>query len=125
MPGDTIASVVEHVRRVIDEPSIKIAPLPVQIEPSSVSDIQSPSFNLIQRTIRQTAPAALVAPALLVAGSDSRHYAGLTKNIFRFLPITLGPEDTKRYHGIDERISVEDYERCVRFYAQVIRNSQP
>ena len=125
MPGDTIASVVEHVRRVIDEPSIKIAPLPVQIEPSSVSDIQSPSFNLIQRTIHQTAPAALVAPALLVAGSDSRHYAGLTKNIFRFLPITLGPEDTKRYHGIDERISVEDYERCVRFYAQVIRNSQP
>jgi len=124
IPGDTIATAVEHVRRVIDEPKIKITSLPVQVEPSSVSDIHGPSFHLIQRTIRQTAPSALVAPSLLVAATDSRHYAGLTKNIFRFLPITLGPDDTKRYHGIDERISVEDYERCVGFYAQVIRNSQ-
>ena len=109
----------------IDEPNIQIASLPVQIEPSSVSDVHSPSFTLIQRTIRQIAPAALVAPSLLVAATDSRHYAGLSKNIFHFLPITLGPDDTKRYHGIDERISNEDYERCVRFYAQMIRNSQP
>ena len=125
MPGDTIASAVARVRRVIDEPNIKLAPLPVQMEPSSVSDIHSRSFNLMQRTIRQIAPAALVAPSLLVSATDSRHYAGLTKNIFRFLPITLGPDDTKRYHGIDERISVDDYERCVRFYAQLIHNSQP
>jgi carboxypeptidase PM20D1 len=125
LPGDSIASAVARVQRVIDEPRIKITPLAVQMEASPISDIGSPSFTLIQRTIRQTAPTALVAPALLVAATDSRHYAGLTKNIFRFLPIALGPEDTKRYHGIDERISVDDYERCVRFYAQVIRNSQP
>jgi carboxypeptidase PM20D1 len=125
LPGDTIASAIEHVRRTIDEPKIKITALPVQMEPSAASDIRSPAFNLIQRTIRQTAPSAIVAPALLVAATDSRHYAGLTKNIFRFLPITLRPEDTKRYHGIDERISLEDYDRCVRFYAQLIHNSQP
>jgi carboxypeptidase PM20D1 len=95
------------------------------VEPSAVSEIDSASFKLLQRTIRQTAPDAIVAPSLLVAATDSRHYTGLTKNIFRFLPIALGPEDAKRYHGIDERISVEDYERCIRFYAQLIRNSQP
>ena len=55
--------------------------------------------------------------------TDSRHCAGLTKNIYRFLPITLRSDDAKRYHGIDERISVSDYERCVRFYAQLMRNS--
>lgn len=124
LPGDSIASAVAYVQRVIDEPRLKITPLSVQREPSAVSDIGSPSFILIQRTIRQTAPAALVAPSLLVAATDSRHYTGLTKSIFRFLPITLGAEDTKRYHGIDERISVDDYERCVRFYAQLIRNSE-
>lgn len=36
--------------------------------------------------------------------------------------MTLTREDTARYHGIDERISLEDYARCVRFYAQLIRN---
>jgi len=123
-PGETVAGAIAHVRAAIDDPNISVRPLPVQLEPSSVSDIQSTSFASLHRTIRQTAPQALVAPALLVAATDSRHYQALTKNIFRFLPITLGPDDTKRYHGIDERIAIEDYERCVSFYAQLIRNSQ-
>ena len=124
LPGETIAGAIEHVRKAIDDPKVQLTPLPVRMEPSSVSDIESPSFTLLQRTIRQIAPEAIVAPSLLIAATDSRHYSALTKNIYRFLPITLRPEDTKRYHGIDERISIQDYDRCVRFYAQLIRNSQ-
>jgi carboxypeptidase PM20D1 len=125
LPGDTIAGATDHVRKAIADPRVSITPASDHVEPSAVSEIDSASFKLLHRTIRQTAPDAIVAPSLLVAATDSRHYAGLTKNIFRFLPIALGPEDAKRYHGIDERISVEDYERCIRFYAQLIRNSQP
>jgi carboxypeptidase PM20D1 len=124
LPGDTITGAVDHVRRVINEPQVNITPLPAPIEASGVSDINSRGFRIIARTVREIFPPALVAPALLVAETDARHYAGLTKNIFRFLPILLGPEDTRRYHGNDERISIDDYERCIRFYAQLIRNSQ-
>ena len=123
-PGDTIAGAAARVRDVIGDPHVDVKLLPVQIEPSEVSDTRSPSFALLNRTIRQIAPQTLVAPALLVAATDSRHYQNLSKNIFRFLPITLRPDDVKRYHGVDERIAIEDYERCVRFYAQLIRNSQ-
>jgi carboxypeptidase PM20D1 len=125
LPGDTIAGAIQRVRRVINDGQIKITPLPVQVEPSRVSDVDSASFQWLHRTIRQTAADAIVAPSLLVAATDSRHYRNLTRNIFRFLPITLGAEDTKRYHGVDERISMNDYERVIRFYAQLIRNSQP
>ena len=125
LPGDTIAGITEHVRQTIDDPRVKIAALPISVEPSAVSDPEAESFAVIHRTIRQAIPEALVAPALLVAGTDSRHYAPLTKNIYRFLPMTLRPDDARRYHGIDERISFQDYARCVRFYAQLIRNSQP
>jgi carboxypeptidase PM20D1 len=124
LPGDTITGAVEHVRRVVNEPQLKITPLPAPTEASGVSDINSRGFRIIARTVREIFPPALVAPALLVAETDARHYASLTKNIFRFLPILLGPEDTRRYHGNDERISIDDYERCIRFYAQLIRNSQ-
>ncbi|HEU4345492.1 MAG TPA: hypothetical protein VFU31_28415 [Candidatus Binatia bacterium] len=68
-------------------------------------------------------PSAVAAPSLLVAGTDSRHYANLTRNIFRFVPITIGPKDAARFHGIDERIALGDYERCIRFYVQLIRNA--
>ena len=125
MPGESTATALEHVRKAIDDPQVKLTPLPIRIEPSAATDIASPSFKLVESTIRQTAPDAIVAPALLVAATDSRHYAGLTKNILRFLPITITAADTKRYHGIDERISLTDYLRCINFYARLIRNSQP
>ncbi|MGH7886545.1 MAG: M20/M25/M40 family metallo-hydrolase, partial [Candidatus Binatia bacterium] len=125
MPGETTTGALEHLRKAIDDPAIKLTPRPLRMEPSAVSDSESPSFNLLQRTIREVAPKTIVAPSLLVAATDSRHFAALTKNIFRFLPITVKAEDTKRYHGIDERIFIEDYARCVRFYAQLIRNSSP
>lgn len=125
MPGESTATALEHVRKAIDDPQVKLTPLPIRIEPSAATDIESPSFKLVESTIRQTAPDAIVAPALLVAATDSRHYAGLTKNILRFLPITITAADTKRYHGIDERISLADYLRCINFYARLIRNSQP
>jgi carboxypeptidase PM20D1 len=124
LPGDSISSATEHVRRAIDDPRVAISPLEIQVEASPVSDAHSTASELLQRTIRQTLPDTLVAPGLLVAATDSRHYAALTANVFRFLPITLGPDDAKRYHGIDERISFDDYERCVRFYTQLIRNAQ-
>ena len=125
LPGDSIAGAVAHVRRTIDDPRIAVTTLPVQMESSVVVDVGSAAFEVVQKTIRQIVPAALTAPGLLVAATDSRHYAVLTPNIFRFLPIVVGPEDAKRYHGVDERISFDDYERCVRFYAQLIRNGQP
>jgi carboxypeptidase PM20D1 len=123
-PGETIDGATAHVQVTIGDPNVKITPLPVQIEPSKISDIKSPSFAMLHQTIRETAPQSLVAPALLVAATDSRHYRALSGNIFRFLPIIRGAEDAKRIHGVDERISIEDYERCIRFYAQLIRNSQ-
>ena len=124
LPGDTIDGVVGRLRRIVDNAESKITPLPIRVEPSPVSDAEGAAFKTLHRTIREVMPEVLVAPSLLVAATDSRHYAKLTRNILRFLPITLRPDDAKRYHGIDERISVSDYERCVRFYAQLIRNSQ-
>jgi carboxypeptidase PM20D1 len=123
LTGETIASVVDRLRGVIDDSTVKITPLSIRVEPSPVSDIESNSFKQLHRTLKEIMPEALVAPFLLIAATDSRHYEGLTKNIFRFLPIVIGPEDTRRYHGINERISIDDYERCVRFFVQLIRNS--
>jgi carboxypeptidase PM20D1 len=123
LPGETAETVVEHVRKIIANPQIEVTQLRPSFGPSPVSDTESDSFTLLQRTIRQIAPHAIVAPFLLVAATDSRYYLPLTKNIYRFLPITIRAEDAKRYHGVDERVSVSDYEQCVRFFIQLIRNA--
>jgi len=125
LPGETVASVRAHVRRTIADPRVSIDLEKPPTEPSSVSNVESAGFTSLQTTARQTMPEAIVVPALLVASTDSRHYAGLTRSIFRFVPFTLRPEDVRRFHGIDERIALADYERCVRFFINLIRNANP
>ena len=43
--------------------------------------------------------------------------------ISRFSPAFITSNDTTRFHGINERISVNNFAQVVQFYHQVIRNS--
>jgi carboxypeptidase PM20D1 len=74
----------------------------------------------LQRTIRSIVPDAVVAPYLVVVATDARHSAGLSENIFRFLPLRLDSDDLKRMHGIDERVGIGDYEAAIRMHRQLL-----
>jgi carboxypeptidase PM20D1 len=121
LPGDSIASVVEHVKRVIrdDRVEVKVAGR-FSTEPSAVSSTTSAAFRSLERSIRTVAPDVVVAPYLVVVVTDARHYSGLSPNVFRFLPLRLTPLDLERMHGVNERIGVDEYERAIRTYRQII-----
>ena len=122
--GDSIPSVIEHVRRTVDDLRVQIKPVgQLTSEPSPVSTPNSPNFDVFQRTIHQVFPEVLVAPGQFVAATDSRHYAELSSDIYRFCPMWAGPGDLDGIHGTNERISIENYEQIVRFYIQLIHNS--
>ena len=121
LQGDSVAGVEEHARRVIDDPRIEIRLAGAfAAEPSAVSSAEDASFNILERTIRSVAPDAIVAPYPVVVVTDARHYGGLSRNIFRFLPLRLSSNDLARMHGADERVAVRDYEGAIRFYRQLI-----
>jgi carboxypeptidase PM20D1 len=121
LPGDSSASVLEHVRTVVDDDRVEIEVVGrFSAEPSAVSRTDSESFRRLERTIRRVNPDAIVAPYLVVVVSDARYFSGLSANVFRFLPLRLDKEDLARMHGANERISVRDYVMAVRFYRQLI-----
>ena len=124
LPGDSVASVTEYVRRVIDDPRVKLQPMAGEppSEPSVRSSVEAPSFKLMQRTLAEVYPEAVVAPFVFVAATDSKHYASLTANIYRFAPILLNSEDVGRLHSTNERIGVENFARSIDFYVQLIHN---
>jgi carboxypeptidase PM20D1 len=122
LPGDTSASVLQHVRDTVG-PGIRVARRGNFVaEPSPESDVGAPTFRLLQTTLVQTVPRVIVSPNLLAGATDSKHYASLSPNVYRFLPIRLKGEDLARIHGTNERVGVESYGEAVRFYAQLIRN---
>jgi carboxypeptidase PM20D1 len=122
LPGDSVESVLEHVRAQAG-PEVEVSGRQATAtEPSPESAVESPAFRLIQTTIAQVYPGALVAPNLLGGGTDTKHFQGLSPNVYRFLPVRVRAEDLARFHGTDERIGVENYAGVVRFYVQLIRN---
>jgi len=125
LPGDTVASVIAHVRKVVDDPRVKMAPMAGEppVEPSSRSSADSPNFKLMQKTLAEVYPEAVVAPFVFVAATDSKHYASLTSDIYRFSPLVMDAEDVARLHGTNERIGVVNFARFIDFYCQLIRNA--
>jgi carboxypeptidase PM20D1 len=123
-PGETVKDVLAHVTKVVNDRRVEIR----LVEPGSGQDPSPQSkttswgFRTIERTIRQVMPEAVVAPALVVGATDTRHYQALADDVYRFLPFVLRPDDMARIHGTDERISVEGYANCVRFYVQLLVN---
>jgi carboxypeptidase PM20D1 len=125
LPGDTPESVLEHVRKTINDQRIEIKPVPEEVQgPSPVAGVDSKGFQAIQKAIRQIFPDVIVAPSLAIAASDSRHFSGLTGDVYKFAPMILQAKDTIRLHGINERIAVDNYTQLIKFYMQLIINSQ-
>lgn len=124
LPGDTIKSVVQHVKKVIADKRVRVVRQGAGLdkEPSPISDPSSKSFDVLHRSIRQVFPKTIVTPGLVLGGTDSRHFIRLTKQIFRFLPIEVHARDLKRIHGTNERITVANYAKAVMFYVQLMKN---
>ena len=123
LPGETEASVLDHVRNAIANDKIKVTPHTGNTDPPPVSKTDSDSYRALNRTIREIFPDALVAPGLMVAATDSRNYISVTDTIYRFTPVRATVEDLKRFHGTNERLSVSNYADMIRFYGRLLQNT--
>lgn len=121
-PGDTVESVLDHVRRVIADPRVTVVAAREAREPSPVSPTDTDAYRLVERTIQEMFPQAIIAPYLLPGGTDSRHFTSLTPNVYRFGAIRVSTEDLRRAHGTDERISVDGLAEVVAFYMKLLQN---
>ena len=122
IPGETPDDVLRHVRITVDDPRVAIALNGSPSPPSPVSSTSSASYLTLARAIRALEPDAIVGPSLVIGATDSRHYAGYARDVYRFLPVPLGPEDLARIHGTNERVGVHDYARAVAFMTRLIRD---
>jgi len=120
IPGETPETVLEHVRRVVDDTTVSIALAEPPSPPSPVSSTTSAAYRTLARDIAALEPDAIVAPSLVLGATDARQYAGYARDVYRFLPMRIGPADLDRVHGTNERIGVHDYARGVAFTTLLI-----
>ncbi|XP_061218832.1 N-fatty-acyl-amino acid synthase/hydrolase PM20D1 [Neopsephotus bourkii] len=122
--AEKAAEVLETVRNIIADDRVKIDVVEAfDPLPTSPWDDQSFGVHIFQRTILDTFPDVdSVVPGTCIGNTDSRHFTNLTNAIYRFNPLLLRSDDLPRIHGLNERISVEGYEKQVEFLFQLIQN---
>ncbi len=122
LPGDTIAGVCEHVRKVINDDLVTFEPLQQGYwEASPVSPTENQAFSLLNTTIRQVFEHVVVAPYLVLGATDSRYYPEISDAVYRFSPFQLTGSDLKRMHGIDERLSIDSNQKMAVFLYHLIK----
>lgn len=122
MPGETGEDIEKHIHETVNDERIKLELYDILNEASPISDHNSESFKLLERTIIELFPEVTVSPGLLGGGTDSKHFIGIADQVYRFYPTRIDPECLTCFHGNNEHISVANYKETIQFNYQLIRN---
>ena len=124
LQGDTVESIAKHLERVIDNKDVKVERYGDHevFEAGRVSRRDSAGYRVIERTARQVLPDCAVAPSLVLGATDSKRYYDVSKDQYRFQPMIFTDADLGTIHGTDEKLSIENLERAIHFYTQLIQN---
>ena len=126
MPSDSVNFLVSYITDVISDDRVTIS-IRQDFQPgSAISSTNSLGFKVIEKTIAQIEqdPELVITPYLVVGATDARHYEKLSNNIYRFTFNRYSPASLKQMHGINEQITIKDYIEGVKFYQQLLLNSQ-
>ncbi|RDI50044.1 M20/M25/M40 family metallo-hydrolase [Nocardia mexicana] len=119
LPGDSVAAVLEHCRRVVRDDGVAIEPVGLSSEPSDITG-PGPDFDVLADIARTVVPEAVISTGLVPGATDSRYYDDLAATRCNFAPIILDKADLERIHGTDERLSRPNYARLITFNTHLL-----
>ena len=119
-PFNTIDEVEQHIRKVIKDDQIVIT-RGYQFQNTKECDFTTPEYNIVKQTVLETYNDTIVAPFIMIGGTDAKHYSQISDCVIRFSPMRVSNEDRKGVHGLNERISVESLNKCLEFYQRLLQ----
>ena len=119
MPGSSIAEVEQHIKDVAGK-GVQVELVKGE-EPSHISPTDSRAFKAIDKICRGMNPNNIVAPYLVMGGTDARNYEPICKNVYRYSPFLVSTQLLLATHGTNERIPVDTLEDGVAFFKRYIK----
>lgn len=120
MPGQTIEDVRRHIEKCIGGEDVEIEFIKGK-EPSLVSPTDTRAFKTLDRLALAIDEKNIVAPYLVMGGTDAYNYENVCSNIYRFAPFTVDTALLLTTHSTNERIPVAQLKQGVTFFKRYIR----
>jgi carboxypeptidase PM20D1 len=126
MVGDTVETVLEHVRDAIDDKDVRIDVIEANeacpVSPMTAAD---DGFRLLEETITEVFPDAVAAPYVMMAATDARSFAPICDRVYRFAPFRMSKAQRQAIHSYDEHLGVDAFVEGVRWYQRLIERIPP
>ena len=121
--GEKVEDVKTHMQKVLGSKyEIELAQLG-RHEPTSMSDLDSFGWRMMQKTVAEVFPGGVTAPFPFVAGTDSKFYDELTHCTFKFSPHITDAKYRAGMHNVNEYFKVSDVGSDIQFYFRFMQNS--
>lgn len=122
MPGTTKQDLVDHIRKVCKNDDLEINVLNSK-EASKFSPTDSRTFKIIGDICKNLEPNSIIAPYLVMGGTDAYNYEPICDNIYRYAPFRVSVELLRGAHGTNEKIPVACLEDALKFFKNYIRRA--
>ena len=87
---------------------------------SPYASTESEAWHKVEKAVGDTWRDAIVSPYLMLAGSDSRRFSRICRDVYKFSAMALSKEERGLIHNENERIAVEKIDQCVEFFHRLI-----
>ncbi|MFZ0660543.1 MAG: M20/M25/M40 family metallo-hydrolase, partial [Candidatus Binataceae bacterium] len=113
LPGTDAKAFMDRMRALLDDDRITIDTFQAPDSPPP-SPSSGEMWDAIGRVVAADFPGTYVVPWMTSGGTDSRFLRAKGVPAYGFIPIVLAPSEERRFHGVDERLSVENLNRGIK-----------
>jgi acetylornithine deacetylase/succinyl-diaminopimelate desuccinylase-like protein len=125
LPGEGTEEVTAHLRAALGDLADHVEVEPILNDPASISRIDTPLWDTLQRAVTVPFPGARLSPQFTVGFTDARVFRELGTVAYGaglFSPSVDPAEFGRRFHGHDERIDVVSLGLTVDLWQRVIQD---
>jgi acetylornithine deacetylase/succinyl-diaminopimelate desuccinylase-like protein len=107
LPDTDVGAFVSNLEQLINDPAIR---LEVQWpdSPPTIDAWDNELFRALEAACHEYRPHAVVSPTICVGGTDARYFRQRGVPAYGLLPGLFDAEDMKGYHGVNERVSLDN-----------------
>jgi acetylornithine deacetylase/succinyl-diaminopimelate desuccinylase-like protein len=115
LPDEDYDKFLQTLRDVINDPAVEVTPGSSKVRPPSpASGLDTEMFAALERAQKRMFPDAITIPVLLTGATDSAQLRAKGVQAYGIGSV-LSEEDGNRFHGNDERISVDGLRKFLEF----------
>ena len=126
LPGDTVASVLAHVRSAIGDDQVNVELIegeePWPVSPYTAGGRADEGFDLVAGLISEVFPDAVPAPYVVLATTDSRFFTAICDRVYRFAPLRMTKAQRATIHAADEHLDIDAFQAGIDWYRRLLES---